>query len=222
MRENLITCLTVGRKYDDVYVHKLKSMVERYTTKQFDFVCYSDHHIDGIDTVIIDDPLQFDPLWYKLQMLYHPQINQHNHKVFFDLDVVIHGNIDWVFDVHPKSLAVLKSAWKKQSEIDSHLNTGCNSSVMIWEHDAYRIFDKFMTAPDTFMLKYKGIDRFMWHENVEWEYISTNQVYSYRGGASREDYVPFVMRSDRSICIYNQTPKPHEVADQEPARSHWL
>jgi hypothetical protein len=224
MSKNVITCLLVtsidGDLYDERYVQILSNMVKRNTTMDYEFVCYSDRSIPGIDVLPISDPFELDPYWYKLRLLDHPDIRQYTTKIFFDIDVVIHGNIDRLF-YSPEKLNVIQSRWKPEWEINSHLNTGCCSDIMVWNNCAH-ITERFEANATELMSKYKGIDRFLWHEmKNDFEYVDPSIVYSYSYGSSLRDTEPYKMRPDRSVCIYNQFPKPHEHIQYEPAKSHW-
>lgn len=215
-------CLLVGEAYPTEYVYKLHNMVDRFCTQQYDFICYTDKkNIPNIRTAHIPDTFELDPLWYKLRMLDHPTFNLYNRKIFLDLDIVVHNNIDWLFDYKINKLHVLKSKWKPDHIINLSSDTGCNSSVMLWENSE-KLAHMFESNKLNIMCKYRGIDRFLWKEaRSEWEFIDNNEVYSFREGADYNDHAPFVMREDRSICIYHQHPKPHEVLNIEPAKSFW-
>jgi hypothetical protein len=221
MQKNVIVCLLVGDKYDPLYVRNLFNMTKRWCSASFDFVCYTDVPLSGIDCIKIDDPNKYEPVWFKLEILSLKELSTYTHKAFFDLDVVIHNNIDWIFEgSRDPNLHVIQSKWKHPEEINSFRNTGCNSSVMLWQQ-ASDIFNQFNASPDLYMSKYTGMDRFLWHETKAWSFLKEEQVYSYSGGASLEDNTPHIMRANRSVCIYNQYPKPHEQLGLEPARTFW-
>lgn len=220
MSQNVIVCLSVGDKYTDDYVYKLRSMTERFCKIDHDFVCITDKDLD-VPTIKIPDASELEPVWYKIRMLDQPELRKYERKVFLDLDVVIHNDVDWLFTSGVTKLQVLDARWKPQWMVRSYLNTGCNSSVMLWKESA-QIAHKFESGRDAYMCKYAGMDRFLWHEvRSEWEVIDNDEVYSYRHGASITDDTPRIIRPERSICIYHQLPKPHEELDYEPAKSHW-
>lgn len=223
MHKNVIVCLCVGPVYSDDYVYRLRNMVERYTTAEYDFVCYSDRRIEGIHTILIDDPERFEPVWYKLQLQALPALQQYHNKVFFDLDVVIHNNIDWLFELPDPGLHVIDAVWKTQFEINTYNGTGCNSSIMAWRDcDSRRAYDHFLQSPDMFMMIYKGIDRFLWNSKaIDLHFLPAGQVYSYLYGASLQDNRTAVMRESMSVCIYNGHIKPDQALSNEPAKSFW-
>lgn len=222
MHKNVIVCLCVGPVYSDQYVRTLKEMVDRHTTVEYDFICYSDRTIEGIRTITINDPERFDPVWYKLQLQTLPEICAYHNKVFFDLDVVIHSNIDWLFELPEPGLHVIRAEWKTPTEINTYNGTGCNSSIMAWRDDISCVYSQFLQSPDKFMMIYKGIDRFLWNNNtISLCFLPPDQVYSYLYGASLRDNQPTTMRKNMSVCIYNGHIKPDQALNNEPAKSFW-
>lgn len=219
MQNNVIVCLCVGDAYSDEYVYMLRNMTSRFCSVPHDFICVSDREIKGVHTITIDST-KYPPLWYKLQILDMPEIHQYQHKVFFDLDVVIHGSIDWCFDFQPGGLGVIRSVWKPNDISDIPGNTGINSSIMIWNEARY-VWDLFQCDVERFTRKYKGIDRFIWNEPIRWVSLPPDQVYSFREGATLVDRQAGLFRPERSVCIFNQLPKPHQVRDVEPVKSYW-
>lgn len=216
-----VVCLCIGDKYTDEYVIKLKNMVGRNTNRPHQFICFSDRLIDGIDVVLIEDPHAYDPVWYKLWILQHDRLTQFTNKIFIDLDVVIHNNIDWVFDIRSPNLSVIGADWKPDDIKNIPGNTGYNSSVMVWS-DARIVWNMFAERSDYYMLKYKGIDRFMWNEKAPVDTLPAGRVYSYREGASQHDWARFKFRPDYSICIFNQYPKPLDLLTCEPVKTFWI
>lgn len=220
MSKNVVVCLSVGDKYPDEYIYKLRNMVGRNTTVDYDFVCITDRDLD-VPAIHISDPHELEPVWYKIRMLAQPELEQYTRKVFFDLDIVIHNNIDWVFTTPVNQLQVIDAAWKPSYMVNSYLDTGCNSSVMLWENST-SIAHIFENNKDAYMCKYAGMDRFLWHEvRDHWTPIPNTEVYSYRHGSNLIDNEPRTMRTSKSICIYHQQPKPHDELAYEPARSFW-
>lgn len=216
-----VICLCIGDKYTEEYVTKLQTMVHTNTSRPYQFVCFSDKLIDGIDVILINDPHRYDPVWYKLWILQHNHLNHYTNKIFIDLDVIIHNNIDWVFDIKSPQLSVIDAEWKPDDIKRIPGNTGYNSSVMVWS-DASVIWNMFIKRPDYFMIKYKGIDRFLWNEMAPVNTLPTGKVYSYREGATQHDQTTFKFRPNYSICIFNQYPKPLDLPNVEPVKTFWI
>jgi len=90
-----VVCVCWGTKFPVEYVHKLKSMVERNTTVEHEFICLSDRPIDGIDVRILKPG--YDGWWNKLQ-IFDPAHRLNRRVVYLDLDTLITNNIDWLLN----------------------------------------------------------------------------------------------------------------------------
>lgn len=90
-----VACVYWGTKFPVEYVHNLKSMVERNTTIEHQFICLSDKKIEGIETRILKPG--FDGWWNKLQ-LFDLGHGLSERVVYLDLDTLITGNIDWLLE----------------------------------------------------------------------------------------------------------------------------
>jgi len=98
-----VVCFKTGDKYSSEYVNKLYSMVKRNTSFNFNFICFTDDPV-GIkqhqESHIDVRPLPHKGLnhWWNRMALFKkgvltgPCIN-------IDLDVVIHDNIDELFEL---------------------------------------------------------------------------------------------------------------------------
>lgn len=212
-----VVCVKYGSKYDIKYVYNLLRMVESNTKHPFEFFCFSDTVVDEVSTILLEKDLDHEGVWNKLRLFSLKELSSYDKKIYFDLDVVIHGNIDTLFNLDASCLNVLRARWKPEWLLQhkKELNTLYNSSIMVWRN-ASHIHEKYLRSPDIYMLKYKGIDRFFWHENVEVKEIPSNIAYSYREGASLADNTPFLFRPDYSVCIFNQQPKIEAL----PANNH--
>jgi len=89
-----VVCVLWGDKYSDYYVRILKAMVERNTTFEHRFICFSDREVEGVDC----RPLIYEDLqgWWQKIYLFKEGNKLNERVVYFDLDTVITGNIDWL------------------------------------------------------------------------------------------------------------------------------
>lgn len=90
-----IVCVWWGDKFSEDYVLNLKSMIERNTTVDHEFVCFTDESINNVDYRILDKG--YDGWWNKLQ-LFNPKHKLKERVVYFDLDTLITGNLDWLLN----------------------------------------------------------------------------------------------------------------------------
>lgn len=124
-----VVCVYWGDKFPVEYVYNLQSMVRRNTSVPHEFVVFSDRQIPNIKTKILDKGL--DGWWNKLQ-LFNTKFGLNKDVVYFDLDTVITGNIDWLmkYDTIFMGIEDLGSINKHQP----HLIGRFQSGVMKWNY----------------------------------------------------------------------------------------
>lgn len=226
MHEKAYVCLKVGDKYSADYVNKLYSMVKQWDHNYTGpFFCYTED-ARGINSDIqilpIPDKNAYEKWWFKLPLLVEPTLSVYDKKILFDLDVVIHGSLDFIDNIDATKLTICKAFWKSEKLLDDlrEFNTLYNSSIMIWRNAQY-VFDYFERNEDKYMLKYKGVDRFLHHEKIDVDTIPEGIVYSYRKGATIEDCRPFVYRKEYRIALFHQYPKQENLPHHQIVRDNW-
>ena len=101
-----------------------------------------------------------------------------------------------------------------------------NSSCLLWKGGSLNNIWKYFNANDDyFMIKYKGIDRFLFHEGFTLKYFPPGLIYSRLYGIDKKvkpnikykDTLLFDI-PDVPICLFNGP-----VVDQmyEPLKHHW-
>jgi hypothetical protein len=95
--ELTILCGNVGWKWDDVWVRRLQGMVGRYCREPYRFLCVSDHHIDGVDTISPSRDIDLDSdkpqgCWVKLDY-FKREVSGDGPCIALDLDVTIVGDL---------------------------------------------------------------------------------------------------------------------------------
>ncbi len=101
----LVICMKWGTKYGPEYVDRLYGMVRRHVTGPLRFVCLTDNS-HGIRTEVECLPLPDLPLpdgipergWKKLTIFKDKLHDLTGTALFLDLDIVIVGNIDALFE----------------------------------------------------------------------------------------------------------------------------
>jgi hypothetical protein len=229
-------CLIHDTLYDWCYVEKLYNSLRRHLTPQVRLHVYTEKN-RAVPDHMIHHPLQEWPgirgpkqsWWYKIQ-LFNAQYHQVP-MIYFDLDTVITGNIDWIWQLPTDQF------WAVQDfkYLFRNRNPAINSSVMWfnpaqWNH-VYQEFDPDIVA------KTRG----RWHGDQDYiqekiplekcRYFPTNQVASWRwelhdGGydfLKRKHRTPgtgTVIPDTTSIAIFHGHPKPHEICDSTVLQ-HW-
>ena len=116
-----------------------------------DFYCFTDDP-EGIDpkvNVIEIDASEYQSwdnwwaAWWKIVLFVRPELEKYERKIFFDLDVIIHGNISQVLDFD-SNFALVYSTWKGVPFKMKYPHKSLfNSSVIVWK-DATSIYEYFM------------------------------------------------------------------------------
>lgn len=218
-----VICVKWGDKFRPDFVNRLYTMVDRNLTLDFKFYCYTDDREGIRDQVnIIDIPEENDlEVWWNKLALFQKDMFEGT-CLFFDLDVVIQNNIDhFVTYLDDTCLTKVKSYWKDESktkygidfdDLKSSYDMTNNSSVMLWEGDTLaHIWEHFMENPEYHMLKYRGIDRFIYHEGFETKHFPRGEIYSRLFGFDLSNGGPKMTESgyhlykdeSYSICIFN-------------------
>lgn len=216
-----------GTKYSSEEVNRLYRMVKKNLTIPFIFYCFTEDP-EGLDSniQIIDNPYYdyLDGVWNKM-CLFNSELMPNGTNLFFDIDVIIQDNIDYLLDYKSQKLTKIYAYWKEYSVQDdsaddprSHWDMNGNSSILLWENGTQdNIWKLFDTNPDNYMMKYRGIDRFIWHEGFNVNYFPEGTIYSRIHGKDLEsidEYTDLIPRSrgfkeyayyypNHKICIFN-------------------
>ena len=228
-------CVIHGDGYDWTYVDRLYNMLCRNLTRPVRLHVYTE-----ADRVVPDHLIKhslqdwgFGGLkkswWYKLQLF-----NTEHHSgpmLYFDLDVVIANNIDWIWQLnlrHFWSVKDFKYLWKKSW-------TGSNTSIMWWDTAQYNHVWNAVIDQDIkfFVHKYRGDQDFIsdiipithrrffcteWVKSWRWECLDGGFNF-----ARRKYQAPNTgtkIDKNTSILVFHGNPKPHEINDANVIK-HW-
>ena len=203
-----VMCVKWGTKYSSEYVNKLYNMVKRNLPVDFTFYCLTEDP-SGIREEVKCLPIQSDleKWWLKFDLL--KIFNGPGTHLLFDLDIVIINPLTKLASFKPKRLTVLETAWKvgmiKPCANDRY-PTMYNSSIMMWEgSQAYQIAQRFQQTKVESLMRYKGVDRFLYNEPIEVDTFPTDIAYSYKLGAKYiEDGTPGKLRPEYEVCLFNE------------------
>ena len=206
-----IICVKWGTKYTSEEVNKLFTNINENLSISFIFTCFTDDPLglsNNITPVIIPKNYNLDGYWNKLALFEQDRFKGTN--LYFDLDIYIQHPIDELLNYLTDDLTVIKAYWKDGLVTDGSVkqwehrwNMDINSSVMLWRGNSLaHIWRAFYNNPEYYMLQYKGIDRFVYHEGFKLNYFPEGMIYSRFHGCytDTEKEIPF-----RKIH-FNQTP----------------
>ena len=232
-------CLIHDTLYDWSYVDKLYNSLCRNLTPTVRMHVYTESTRHVPEPYIRHNLEEWEGVrgpkrswWYKIQ-LFNPihMLPDQGQMLYFDLDTVIVGNIDWLWNVNRDRFWAARdfqylmksSRWK------------INSSVMWFDPLRYSyVFKEFDIK------QIVNNARCPWHGDQDYifskvkddvNYYSTDQIVSYRwqvkeGGFDFRYRKPInpgaesTIPGTASVLIFHGNPKPHEVTDRL-ILSHW-
>jgi hypothetical protein len=140
--EIVVCCIKWGTKYPSHYVNRLRRMVERNLAHPHRFVCLTEHATgldQDIETMAL--PGGLTGYWNKLSLFRNDLFEPGATLLYFDLDLVIVGPIDFLLD-DPGGLCVIRD-WETVSG-------AFNSSVMRFEAGAFSyVHERFRGQAET-------------------------------------------------------------------------
>jgi hypothetical protein len=167
--------------------------------------------------------------WYKMQ-LFNPA-HHAGPLLYFDLDTVIVGNIDWIWQLPTTyfwAIRDFKYLWRPN-------HTGVNSSVMWWNTEHYRnIWNTFIQEELSItMQKYPGDQdyisdtipenqrRFFDANRVQsWRWQCFDGGYDFRKRCHQAPGTGTHIADSTSIMVFHGNPKPDQITDQTVV-THW-
>jgi|TARA_A100001015_G_scaffold283811_1_gene349497 hypothetical protein len=174
-----VYCVNVGTKYTREFDEKLKDSVAKHLTLEHTFTCVTDRPEKDYDKPVTHPELR--GVFHKLSLLQFT-----GSCLFFDLDILINNNINFLASNFDGLTLVDSSPWKQQSlkeplKFRVTQNTLVNSSIMRWS-DQRHVFEKFIQRRDLYVRLYSGIDRYIYNEQVKYNYFMGDQISSWQEG----------------------------------------
>ena len=127
---NHVVCVKWGNKYIPQYVNVLYNMIKRHTTVPYQFHCITESP-QGLDKHINTIALPNHPwvkTWWSKVWMFSEEFPLKGNILFLDLDVIVHNNIDELFNYNPNKFMIIRDFnrcrvkdWKQS-----------NSSCMRW------------------------------------------------------------------------------------------
>jgi hypothetical protein len=89
-----ILCVRFGNKYGIEYVERLRNMISRNITVDYEFHCLTDSNINlsGVNNIVQRNAGYPKGWWHKVHM-FDPGLPLTGRILYFDLDVIVHNNI---------------------------------------------------------------------------------------------------------------------------------
>jgi hypothetical protein len=221
-----VLCVRFGNKYGREYVERLRNMVARHLTVPYDFACLTDdsHPIPGVRTIFQSNANYARGWWHKVHM-FDPSLSLSGRILYFDLDVVIHSNINKLVSYHPQNFIGIHDFNRKFFASWNYLN----SSVLAWNHGSQsHIYQQFKKDPGTAQ-RMQGDQDWIWKlckdrikfwpkewiMSYKWEIRSRDELIVAQSRRQfktvRDDIQPPL---DCSIAVFHGEPNPQDVQDK--------
>lgn len=222
-------CLIHDVQYGWEYVDRLYNSLCRNLTPQVRMHVYSEKHRIVPSHMIHHELIEWTGIrgpkkswWYKIQ-LFNP-VHHQGPMIYFDLDTVITGNIDWIWRLPTDRFWAIRD-FKYLFRPGRH---ALNSSVMWFDPAQWnRVYQEF--DPEE-VLKHRGA----WHGDQDFiqekippsrvGYFDTARVKSWRWEVQEGGY-DFKTKKHKipgssaqipnltSVLVFHGNPKPHEITD---------
>jgi hypothetical protein len=169
-----VVCVRQGQKYSKEYVIRLKNMVKRYLSSEFEFICFTDNleEIYDDDIYLRELPKGIYSWWAKLFLFSNDACLQGT-VLYLDLDTVICGNLKKIINYHllniDKIIAISNfadcdgftiGAAKLYSLLKAHMSFSC--CLMVWYNSNKTfIWEKFYSEKDYVLKSYISDSDFM-------------------------------------------------------------
>ena len=190
MHANII-CVKWGEKYSVKHVIDLIKSLKKYNNK-FSYICYTDRDADILEqNDIITIPIPNKPLlkkWWNKLKLFDKTFPVSGKNLYFDLDVKINSDPFYIMEhIDWSNLTVVECHWKKSKLYKrlSNYDVDINSSILAWDtnkSDIHGLWDHFYNSgyKDYFLRKYVGIDRYIVHEDFEYNTFPHDFIQSHK------------------------------------------
>ena len=144
-----IVCLKWGNKYGPEYVNRLYQAVQRHTTRSFKFWCFTENPqglLPEIKTLALSCTVDLESWWNKIFLFSLDNgVPVGEQILYVDLDTLVVGNIDHLFDAEQApDIVVLKDFYKGIAKSAGNIGSG----IMSWRHGQYKhIWENFVKDP---------------------------------------------------------------------------
>lgn len=230
-------CVIHGDGYDFVYVDRLYNMLCRHLTRGVRLHVYTEP-TRPVPAYMVKHDLDEWPgvsgrkrsWWYKMQLFNSSQFQ--GQLLYFDLDVVIVDNIDWITNLSPAffwTVRDFRSLWKPDL-------MNINSSVMYWNTTQWHnIWQNFNQQSERIRSTHQhGGDqeylntvipahrrRFLdEHRVISWRWTALNGGMNFKNRSYLRPGRGTILAPTNSVLVFHGDPKPHEVTDAVICQ-HW-
>jgi hypothetical protein len=221
-----VVCVRFGPRYGREYVERLRNMISRHMTVPYEFVCLTDdqHPIEGVRSIVQPNANYARGWWHKVHM-FDPALPLSGRILYFDLDIVIHNNIDKLVKERTNEFLGIHDFNRK---FYANWNS-LNSSAMCWNHGTQNfIWERFKADPKAAM-KLPGDQDWIWKlardrikfwpktwiQSYKWEIRSREELTVLNGKRQfKTTQNSIEPPKDCCVTVFHGDPKPQDVKDK--------
>ena len=221
-----ILCVRFGTRYGREYVERLRNMVARQLTVPYEFVCLTDDPVpmDGVRSIVQPNARYSRGWWHKVHM-FDPSLGINNRILYFDLDIVIHGNINRLVNEQDRSFWGIRDFNRKFQKNWDRLN----SSAMSWiGGEETEIWQKFKNNSAQIMKQFPGDQDWIWHtaksrlrywpddwiQSYKWEIRDRSELTVKDGKRAFSEVKDPIIPPQCCVTVFHGEPKPQDVKDK--------
>lgn len=213
-----VICMKWGDKFDASYVNRLYKMVEKNLTIDHRFICFTENGeglMDGIEVRPLPE-MELDKAlpergWRKLTVFQKKLADLEGQALFLDLDIVITGNIDCLFEAEGEFLII--KDWDFKKDIIG------NSSVFRFEIGKYPfILSDFIEKGEEIRQKHRNEQAYLSyavHEKGLLSYWNSSWCASFKRNCLRKFPLNFflmpILPKNAKIIIFHGRPTPTQA-----------
>lgn len=219
-----VLCVRFGNKYNSEYVEKLRNMVSRHLTVPYEFVCLTDsqHPIPGVKSIVRPNEGYNRGWWHKVHM-FDPGLGLSGRILYFDLDIIIHDNIDKLVSDDKDTFWGIRDFNRKFHPGWSALNSSALSWIGGQHTELFTDFKADLTRAqklhgdqDWIWQQAKSKIKFWpdsWIQSYKWEIRDKSEVIMQNGKRGFKITRNPVIPADCAVCVFHGDPNPHDVQD---------
>ena len=201
-------------------------MVSRHLTVPHEFICLTDDPIPilGVKDILQDHGGYKKGWWHKIHM-FDPELSLQDTVLYFDLDVIIHDNIDKLLHVAQGKITGIRDFNRKFNPNWNSLN----SSVMCWDHRKHSyLWTEFKKDPQVAQ-RFPGDQEWIWQKAKRWiDFYPDEWIQSYKwevrqrselaGMSTQRNFRStdnaVTVHDDSCVTVFHGHPKPDKINDK--------
>ena len=222
-----VICVKHGTKYSELHVNRLYNMVSRHLTIPHRFVCFTEDSKNlnsNIEARALPYISNIEGWWWKPYIFCPTHFYLNDVNLYFDLDMVIIGNIDKLLKHKQGYFVGLEDVGRALGK-----PTKLGSAVMRWQGSMYKDIWEIFERDPSISKKFPGGDQdWIWHLHKKHiQFFPKNWIMSYKWEVRNikelvridnkwifKDIRDPEIHEDTSVLAFHGTPDMEDVQDK--------